>query len=52
MKLKTGDRVKRILSIWLVACAAWSAEPEYVRAHKLYQLTEFQQSIQKLIQSR
>ena len=48
MKLKTGDRVKRILSIWLVACAAWSAEPEYVRAHKLYQLTEFQQSIQVL----
>lgn len=48
MKMITGDRVKVLVGLLLVAGAGWSVEPEYARAHKLYQLTEFQQSLQVL----
>jgi tetratricopeptide (TPR) repeat protein len=46
--MTTGDWVKRIVGILLVAGAVYGAEPELARAHKLYQLTEFQESIQVL----
>ncbi len=48
MKLRMGVSVKRILFVLSVSCAGWAAGPEYDRAQKLYQLTEFQQSIQVL----
>src|ERR1035438_3124439 len=48
MKITTGDWVKRVFGIWMVTCVLWGAAPEYERAYKLYQLTEFQQSLQVL----
>jgi Flp pilus assembly protein TadD len=48
MKIKQGERVKRLISIFGFACLAWAAGPDLDRAHKLYNLTEFQQSLEVL----
>src|ERR1039457_6197379 len=48
MKIKRGDRVKRLISIFGFAWLAWASGPDLDRAHKLYQLTEFQQSLEVL----
>jgi len=48
MKNKQGDRVKRLISIFGFAWLAWASGPDLDRAHKLYNLTEFQQSLEVL----
>ena len=48
MNIKQGERVKRLISIFGFACLAWAAGPDLDRAHKLYNLTEFQQSLEVL----
>jgi cytochrome c-type biogenesis protein CcmH/NrfG len=48
MKNKQGDRVKRLISIFGIAWLAWASGPDLDRAHKLYNLTEFQQSLEVL----
>lgn len=48
MKIKQGDRVKRLISIFGFAWLAWASGPDLDRAHKLYNLTEFQQSLEVL----
>jgi Flp pilus assembly protein TadD len=48
MKIKRGDRVKRLISIFGFAWLAWAYGPDLDRAHKLYNLTEFQQSLEVL----
>ena len=48
MKIRLGDRVKRRLSIFGFACLAWAAGPDLDRANKLYNITEFQESLQVL----
>src|SRR5450759_250823 len=48
MKIKQGDRVKRLISIFGFAWLAWASGPDLERAHKLYNLTEFQQSLEVL----
>ncbi|MGD0776769.1 MAG: tetratricopeptide repeat protein [Candidatus Solibacter sp.] len=48
MKIKHGDRVKRLISIFAFLALAWAAGPDLDRAHKLYNLTEFQQSLEVL----
>src|ERR1035437_6295066 len=48
MKIKQGERVKRLISIFGFAWLAWASGPDLDRAHKLYNLTEFQQSIEVL----
>ena len=48
MKIKQGDRVKRLISIFGFAWLAWASGPDFERAHKLYNLTEFQQSLEVL----
>jgi cytochrome c-type biogenesis protein CcmH/NrfG len=49
MKFKHGDRVKLLISIFAFAGLAWAAGPDLDRAHKLYNLTEFQQSLEVLL---
>jgi tetratricopeptide (TPR) repeat protein len=45
----TGDRVRRLAFLMVsVAVAAGGADPELAKAHKLYQLTEFDQSLKVL----
>src|SRR5664280_305613 len=51
MKMKQGDRVKRLISIFGFAWLAWASGPDLDRAHKLYNLTEFQQS-PEVVQAR
>src|ERR1035437_6523247 len=48
MKIKQADRVKRLISIFGFAWLAWASGPDLERAHKLYNLTEFQQSLEVL----
>jgi cytochrome c-type biogenesis protein CcmH/NrfG len=48
MKIRQGDRVKRFLWIFGLAWLAWAAGPELDRARKLYNITEFQQSLEVL----
>src|ERR1039458_6257216 len=48
MKTTTGDWVRRVFCSMALGGLLWGSGPEYERAHKLYQLTEFQQSIQVL----
>src|ERR1035441_8492186 len=48
MKTKQGGRVKRIISIFGFAWLAWASGPDLDRAHKLYNLTEFQESLEVL----
>jgi cytochrome c-type biogenesis protein CcmH/NrfG len=48
MKIRKGGRVRSIISILAMTCAAWAFGPEFERAHKLYNLTEFQQSLEVL----
>ena len=48
MKNRQGDRVKRLISIFGFAWMAWASGPDLDRAHKLYNLTEFQQSLEVL----
>jgi Flp pilus assembly protein TadD len=48
MKIKRGDRVKRLISIFGFAWLAWAYGPDLDRAHKLYNLTLFQQSLEVL----
>ncbi|MCX6626255.1 MAG: tetratricopeptide repeat protein [Candidatus Solibacter sp.] len=45
MKIGQGDQVKGLVSILGFACLAWASGPELERAHKLYNLTEFQRSL-------
>ena len=40
--------MKRLIYISGLACLAWASGPELERAHKLYNLTEFQQSLEIL----
>jgi Flp pilus assembly protein TadD len=42
------ERVKRLISIFGFAWLAWASGPDLDRAHKLYNLTEFQQSLEVL----
>jgi tetratricopeptide (TPR) repeat protein len=44
----TGDRVKVLVGLILIVGSAWGGDTRYERAYKLYQLTEFQQSLQVL----
>jgi cytochrome c-type biogenesis protein CcmH/NrfG len=48
MKIKQGDRVKRLISILGFVGLAWASGPDLDRAHKLYNLTEFRQSLEVL----
>jgi cytochrome c-type biogenesis protein CcmH/NrfG len=48
MKIMHGDRVKRLVSILGFLGLAWASGPDLDRAHKLYNLTEFQQSLEVL----
>jgi tetratricopeptide (TPR) repeat protein len=40
--------VRRLISIFAFACLAWASGPDFDRATKLYNLTEFQQSLEVL----
>lgn len=40
--------MRRLISIFAFACLAWASGPDFDRATKLYNLTEFQQSLQVL----
>jgi Flp pilus assembly protein TadD len=48
MKIKQSDRVRYLLSILGFAGLAWASGPDLDRAHNLYNLTEFQQSLKVL----
>ncbi len=48
MKIKQGKVVRRALSIFAIAGLAWASGPNLDRARKLYNLTEFQQSLEVL----
>jgi tetratricopeptide (TPR) repeat protein len=48
MKIRQGDGVRRVILIFGCSCVAWASGPELDRAHKLYNLTEFQQSLEVL----
>jgi tetratricopeptide (TPR) repeat protein len=48
MKIRQGVRVKRLISILALAGLSWASGPDYDRARKLYNLTEFQQSLEVL----
>src|ERR1035441_7133948 len=48
MKIRQGDQVKRLLSILAIAWLAWAAGPDMDSARKLYDVTDFQQSLQVL----
>src|SRR5664279_5676909 len=48
MMFKRGYRVKRLISMFGFACLAWAAGGDLERATKLYNLTEFQQSLEVL----
>src|ERR1035441_5018027 len=48
MNIRLEDRVKRRVSIFGFACLAWAAGPDLDRANKLYNITEFQQSLEVL----
>ena len=48
MKKKQGHRVKRLITIFGFACLAWASGGDLDQAHKLYNLTEFQQSLEVL----
>src|ERR1017187_5343743 len=48
MILMGGHGVKRLISMFGFACLAWAAGPDLDRANKLYNITEFQQSLEVL----
>src|SRR5664279_633029 len=48
MMFKRGYRVKRLISMFGFACLAWAAGGDLERATKLYNITEFQQSLEVL----
>ena len=48
MMCKQDDRVKRLISMFGFACLAWASGPDLDRANKLYNITEFQQSLEVL----
>ena len=48
MKTRQGDGVKRLILVVACACVARASGPDLDRAHKLYSLTEFQQSLEVL----
>lgn len=48
MGSKAGDRVKRFTVLLGLTCAVWAAGPELEQARKLYNLTEFDQSLKVL----
>ncbi len=43
-----GERVKGVIVILGLVCSTWAAGPDLERARKLYNLTEFEQSLQLL----
>jgi len=49
MKNRQGDWVKRLISIFGFAWLAWASGPDLEHAHRLYNLTEFQQSLEVLL---
>jgi Flp pilus assembly protein TadD len=48
MMFKGGYGVKRLISMFGFACLAWAVGPDLERANKLYNITEFQQSLEVL----
>src|ERR1022692_1889538 len=48
MMCKQDDRVKRLISMFGFECLAWASGPDLDRANKLYNITEFQQSLEVL----
>ena len=48
MMFNEGHGVKRLISMFGFACLAWAAGPDFERANKLYNITEFQQSLEVL----
>ena len=48
MMCKQGDRVKRLISMFGFACLAWASGPDLDHANKLYNITEFRQSLEVL----
>jgi tetratricopeptide (TPR) repeat protein len=48
MMCKQGDRVKRLISMFGFAWLAWASGPDLDRANKLYNITEFRQSLEVL----
>jgi Flp pilus assembly protein TadD len=48
MKFSGGYGVKRLISTFGFACLAWAAGGDLERANKLYNITEFQQSLEVL----
>ncbi len=48
MKIRRGNRVKLLISIVGFAWLTWASGPDFDRARKLYNLTEFQQSLEVL----
>ena len=48
MMLMGGHGVKRLMWMFGFACLAWAAGPDLDRANKLYNITEFQQSLEVL----
>jgi Flp pilus assembly protein TadD len=47
---RTGDRLKPLALLLGLSCAVWAAGPEFDQARKLYNLTEFDQSL-KILQA-
>jgi tetratricopeptide (TPR) repeat protein len=48
MRIKQGDVVKRLISVFGMVGLAWAAGPDLDRARKLYNITAFQQSLEVL----
>jgi Flp pilus assembly protein TadD len=48
MMFQQGYPVKRLLSMFGFACLAWASGPDLDHAHKLYNISEFQQSLEVL----
>ena len=48
MMYKQGDRVKRLISMFGIAGLVWASGADLNRANKLYNITEFQQSLEVL----
>src|ERR1035437_10344690 len=47
---REGDRLRPFVLLLSLSCAMWAGGPEFDRARKLYNLTEFEQSL-KILQA-